>query len=124
MNNFNQEDTICSIITGGGMSAVAVIRISGTKSISICNKIFSKDILNSDSHKIYYGSIIDKSKIIDEVIVSIFKEKKSFTGEESVEISCHGSIFIQDKIIQLLIKSGCRIATAGEFYESFLKMVN
>ena len=114
MNNFNQEDTICSIITGG-VCCVAVIRISGTKSISICNKIFSKDILNSDSHKIYYGSIIDKSKIIDEVIVSIFKEKKSFTGEESVEISCHGSIFIQDKIIQLLIKSGCRIFSAGEF---------
>ena len=115
MNNFNQEDTICSIITGGGISAVAVIRISGSKSISICNKIFSKDILSSDSHKIYYGSIIDKSKIIDEVLVSIFKGKKSFTGEESVEISCHGSIFIQDKIIQLLIKSGCRLATAGEF---------
>ena len=61
------------------------------------------DILNSDSHKIYYGSIIDKNKIIDEVLVSIFKGK-IFTGEESVEISCHGSIFIQDKIIQLLIK--------------------
>lgn len=115
MNNFNQEDTICSIITGGGMSAVAIIRISGTKSISVCNKIFSKDILNSVSHKIYYGSIIDNNKIIDEVLVSIFKGKKSFTGEESVEISCHGSIFIQDKIIQLLIKSGCRIASAGEF---------
>ena len=115
MNNINHEDTICSIITGGGMSAVAVIRISGTKSIYTCNKIFSVDILNSDSHKIYYGSIIDKNKIIDEVLVSIFKGKKSFTGEESVEISCHGSIFIQDKIIQLLIKSGCRLATAGEF---------
>ena len=115
MNYFNPEDTICAITTGGGMSAIAVIRISGDKSISICNEVFSKDLLNVDSHTIHFGNIVQKNKIIDEVLVSIFKDGKSFTGEESVEISCHGSTFIQNKIMQVLIEKGCRTATAGEF---------
>ena len=115
MNYFNPEDTICAITTGGGMSAIAVIRISGDKAISICNEVFSKDLLNVDSHTIHFGNIVQKNKIIDEVLVSIFKDGKSFTGEESVEISCHGSTFIQNKIMQVLIEKGCRTATAGEF---------
>ena len=115
MKYFNLEDTICAITTGGGMSAIAVIRISGQKAISICNEVFSKDLLNADSHTIHFGSILENKKIIDEVLVSIFKNSKSFTGEESVEISCHGSTFIQNKIMQLLIEKGCRTATAGEF---------
>ena len=115
MNYFNPEDTICAITTGGGMSAIAVIRISGDKSISICNKIFNKDLLNTDSHTIHFGNIVHNKKIIDEVLISIFKNSKSFTGEESVEISCHGSTYIQNKIIELLIENGCRTATAGEF---------
>ena len=115
MKYFNLEDTICAITTGGGMSAIAVIRISGEKAISICNEVFSKDLLNADSHTIHFGSILENKKIIDEVLVSIFKNSKSFTGEESVEISCHGSTFIQNKIMQILIEKGCRTATAGEF---------
>ena len=115
MNYFNPEGTICAITTGGGMSAIAVIRISGDKAISICNEVFSKDLLNVDSHTIHFGNIVQKNKIIDEVLVSIFKDGKSFTGEESVEISCHGSTFIQNKIMQVLIEKGCRTATAGEF---------
>ena len=115
MKNFNLEDTICAITTGGGMSAIAVIRISGKKAISICNEVFSKDLLNADSHTIHFGSILENKKIIDEVLVSIFKNSKSFTGEESVEISCHGSTFIQNKIMRILIEKGCRTATAGEF---------
>lgn len=115
MNYFNPEDTICAITTGGGMSAIAVIRISGDKAISICNEVFSKDLLNVDSHTIHFGNLVQNNKIIDEVLVSIFKDGKSFNGEEIVEISCHGSTFIQNKIMQVLIQKGCRTATAGEF---------
>jgi len=115
MNYFNPEDTICAITTGGGMSAISVIRISGKEAIDFTNKIFSKDISEVKTHTIHMGNIINNNEIIDEVLVSAFKEDKSFTGEESVEISCHGSVYIQNKIIQLLIEKGCRIATAGEF---------
>ena len=115
MNYFNPENTICAITTGGGMSAIAVIRISGKKAIKITNKIFNKDISEVKTHTIHMGNITNNKEIIDEVLVSVFKENKSFTGEESVEISCHGSVYIQNKIIQLLIEKGCRIATAGEF---------
>ena len=115
MKIFNPEDTICAITTGGGMSAIAVIRISGKHAISISNSIFSKNINNFKSHTIHFGNITDQKRIIDEVLLSIFKDNNSFTGEESVEISCHGSIYIQKKIIQLLIKKGCRMASPGEF---------
>ena len=115
MKYFNPEDTICAISTGGGMSAIAVIRISGNKAIHITNSIFSKEISNVNSHTIHFGNIIDNKDIIDEVLISIFKDEKSYTGEESVEISCHGSIYIQNKIIQILVNKGCRSATAGEF---------
>ena len=115
MNNLLQEDTICALATGGGLSAIAVIRLSGKEAIKITNAVFSKDISASKSHTIYFGTISDNTKIIDEVLVSIFKDGKSYTGEETVEISCHGSTFIQNKLLQLFITEGCRMATAGEF---------
>ena len=115
MNNLIQEDTICALATGGGLSAIAVIRLSGKEAINITNTIFSRDILNVKSHTIHFGTISKNNKIIDEVLVSIFKNGKSYTGEETVEISCHGSTFIQNKILQLFINEGCRMATAGEF---------
>ena len=115
MNNLLQEDTICALATGGGLSAIAVIRLSGKEAIKITNTIFSRDILNVKSHTIHFGTISKNNKIIDEVLVSIFKNGKSYTGEETVEISCHGSTFIQNKILQLFINEGCRMATAGEF---------
>ena len=115
MNNLIQEDTICALATGGGLSAIAVIRLSGKEAINITNTIFSRDILNVKSHTIHFGTISKNDKIIDEVLVSIFKNGKSYTGEETVEISCHGSTFIQNKILQLFINEGCRMATAGEF---------
>ena len=115
MNYFNPEDTICAITTGGGMSAIAVIRISGNNAINSTNSIFSKDIRDAKSHTIHFGTILDNTDVVDEVLISIFKGEKSFTGEESVEISCHGSVYIQNKIIQLLIGKGCRTASAGEF---------
>ncbi len=115
MNNLLQEDTICALATGGGLSAIAVLRLSGKEAIKIANAVFSKDISASKSHTIHFGTISDSTKIIDEVLVSIFKDGKSYTGEETVEISCHGSTFIQNKLLQLFITKGCRMATAGEF---------
>jgi len=115
MENILHDDTICALATGGSMSAIAVIRISGNKSISILNSVFSKDINNARTHTIHYGTISKDNKVIDEVLVSIFKGKTSYTGEETVEISCHGSIFIQEKLLQLFIEKGCRMATEGEF---------
>jgi len=115
MNYFNPEDTICAITTGGGMSAIAIIRISGSKAIEITNSVFNKEISESKTHTLHFGDFIDDKEVVDEVLVSIFIGSKSFTGEESIEISCHGSIYIQNKIIQILIKNGCRLATAGEF---------
>ena len=115
MNYFNPEDTICAITTGGGMSAIAIIRISGSKAIEITNSVFSKEISESKTHTLHFGDFIDDKEVVDEVLVSIFRGSKSFTGEESIEISCHGSVYIQNKIIQILIKNGCRLATAGEF---------
>ncbi len=115
MKRVNYDDTICALATGGGMSAIALIRISGNKSISTINNIFSKNLTDKKSHTAHFGNIIDKKDIIDEVIVTIFHKNYSFTGEETVEISCHGSKFIQNKIIELLINSGVRLANPGEF---------
>ena len=115
MNNLLQEDTICALATGGGLSAIAVLRLSGKEAIKITNSVFCKDISTSKSHTIHFGTISDSTKIIDEVLVSIFAAGKSYTGEETVEISCHGSTFIQNKLLQLFITEGCRMATAGEF---------
>ena len=115
MKRVNYEDTICALATGGGMSAIALIRISGNISISTINNLFSKDLIDKQSHTVHFGNIMDKNNIIDEVIVTIFQKNQSFTGEETVEISCHGSKFIQNKIIELLINSGIRLANPGEF---------
>ena len=115
MNN----DTICAISTNIGEAAIAIIRLTGSNSIKICNKIFKtknkKKISIQDARKIIMGKIIENNKTIDEVLITIFKAPKSYTGENTVEISCHGSLFIQNKIIQLLIKNGCRLAKNGEF---------
>jgi len=115
MKYYKTDDTICAIATGSETSAIAIIRISGKNAIKITNKIFSKNLLNVKSHTIHFGDIKIKNEIIDEVLVSVFKEKKSYTGEETTEISCHGSNYIQHKILQELIKKGCRTADPGEF---------
>ena len=103
------------IIVSGRISHFTSIRISGNNAINSTNSIFSKDIRDAKSHTIHFGTILDNTDVVDEVLISIFKGEKSFTGEESVEISCHGSVYIQNKIIQLLIGKGCRTASAGEF---------
>ena len=108
-------DCIVSLITPPMKGAVAVIRISGDESLSIINRIFSREI--KESHKVYYGFIVNKEteEKIDEVMVSYFKGPRSFTGEDVVEISCHGSLIIVNQIIELCIKYGARISERGEF---------
>lgn len=110
------SDTICALATPNVLSAIAVIRISGSRSIEICNSFFSKSIIDAKSHTLHFGRFVNERKeVVDEVLVSIFETGKSFTGEESVEISCHGSPFIQQEILRILISGGCRMANPGEF---------
>ncbi len=115
------NSTICAISTASGSGAIALIRVSGTESLEICNKIFSpvskmQTVLTQKHATVSFGNIIDaNNEIIDEVLVTIFRNPKSFTGEDTVEIACHASSFIQQKIIQLLLDNGCQLATAGEF---------
>ncbi|UMB54505.1 tRNA uridine-5-carboxymethylaminomethyl(34) synthesis GTPase MnmE [Lutibacter sp. A64] len=118
--NAIKNDTIIALATSSGVGAIAVIRLSGEKSIEIVNKHFkskfgNKDLNNVKSHTIHLGNIIDNKRIIDEVLISVFKNPNSYTGENVVEINCHGSVYIQQEIIQLFIKSGVRNADAGEF---------
>ncbi|MDC3105424.1 tRNA uridine-5-carboxymethylaminomethyl(34) synthesis GTPase MnmE, partial [bacterium] len=113
--NYMNNDTICALATGGGISAIALIRISGKETINIVNKIFSKDLSKKETHTVHFGNIIDNKNIIDEVVITLFHKNQSFTGEETVEISCHGSKYIQNKILELLINNGVRIANPGEY---------
>lgn len=114
------NDTIIALATSSGVGAIAVIRLSGEDSIKIVNQFFqskygNKNLTNVKSHTIHLGNIIDNGNIVDEVLVSIFKNPHSYTGENVVEISCHGSVYIQQEILQLFIKKGVRNANAGEF---------
>ena len=116
MNKPNfKTDNICAISTPQGIGGVALIRVSGKKAIEIVQSIFSKKINNADGYSVHYGSIFEDANEIDQVLVTIFRNPNSFTGEDTAEITCHGSMFIQQKIIELLITNGARIAKAGEF---------
>ncbi len=120
------NDTIIALATPSGMGAIAIIRLSGSEAISIVNTFFkskfgTKNLNTVASHSIHLGNIIDSDKIIDEVLVSVFKAPHSYTGENIVEINCHGSVYIQQEILQLFIKNGIRHANPGEFtLRSFL----
>lgn len=113
------NDTIVALATPAGAGAIAVIRISGKDAISVVAPLFSskadKDLLQEPSHTLHLGNIMDDQRILDEVLVSVFHGPRSYTGENTIEISCHGSPYIQQEIIQLLIRKGCRSAEAGEF---------
>lgn len=112
-------DNIIALATPSGVGAIAIIRISGKNAITICETFFKsvsgKRLIEQDTHSIHLGHIIDDGRILDEVLVSIFKDPQSYTGENVVEISCHGSLYIQQEIIQLFLRNGCRIANPGEF---------
>jgi tRNA modification GTPase len=114
-----QQDTICAIATAQG-GALGCVRVSGPDAISATSRIFrpvgaNKPIEQSASHTLVFGRIVDGSELIDEVLVSVFRAPHSYTGEESTEISCHGSSYILQQILQLLIKNGCRLAHPGEY---------
>jgi len=112
-------DNIVALATPSGTGAIAVIRVSGPDAITLVDKLFKsikgKKLAQQKSHTIHLGNIVDGDKILDEALVSIFKGPHSYTGENVVEISCHGSPFIQQQIIQLLLRNGCRAASAGEY---------
>lgn len=110
------EDTIVALATPPGVGAIGVIRISGKAAIKIANRIFKgKDLLSQKSHTIHFGKIVDQDMVIDEVLVSVFIAPKSFTKENVIEISTHGSPYILQKIIKLILSKGARLAKAGEF---------
>ncbi len=114
------QSTICAVSTSPGIGAIAVIRLSGKDAISIAEKVFrstkkNKKLIDQKANTLHFGQIIFENEVIDEVVVSLFKEPHSFTGENIVEISCHGSTFIQQKIIEILVESGARLALPGEF---------
>ena len=119
------NDTIVALATPSGAGAVAIVRVSGPQALDTVADVFqsikNKDLRQQKTHTLHLGYIKDGDKIIDQVLVSLFKGTNSYTGEPTVEISCHGSTFIQQQIIQLLLRKGCRMATAGEFtMRSFL----
>ena len=116
-----RQNTICAVSTPAGMGGIAVIRVSGSDSFAVCDKIFrakhGKKLQTQPQYSVVYGNIVDTEggDIIDDVLISVFRAPHSFTAEDTVEISCHGSLYIQQKIMQLLINNGCRAAQPGEF---------
>ncbi|NNK29185.1 MAG: tRNA uridine-5-carboxymethylaminomethyl(34) synthesis GTPase MnmE, partial [Flavobacteriaceae bacterium] len=113
------NDTIIALATPAGSGAIAVIRLSGDSAIKICDANFrsvsGKILAEEDTHTIHLGHIMDGERVIDEVLVSVFKNPQSYTGEDVIEISCHGSPYIQQEVIQLFLSKGCRTANPGEF---------
>lgn len=113
------KETICAISTAPGVGAIAVIRLSGPESIAIADKVFKKrdgkSLAAAPASTIHYGTLFDGDLTLDEVLVSLFKAPHSYTGEDTIEISCHGSLFIQQKVLELLVKNGAALAKPGEF---------
>src|SRR6201986_2213565 len=116
LSSMNYEETIVALATPSGTGAIGVIRLSGPDAIVIANSVFKgKDLTKQQSHTIHFGSIADGDVVLDEVLVSLFIAPRSYTRENVVEISCHGSAYIIESIIKLLIKKGARAAKPGEF---------
>ncbi|WP_026755261.1 tRNA uridine-5-carboxymethylaminomethyl(34) synthesis GTPase MnmE [Sediminibacter sp. Hel_I_10] len=114
------NDTIIALATASGNGAIAVLRLSGAEAIDLANAHFrsihsGKSLKTQKSHTVHLGHVLDDQRIIDEVLVTLFKNPHSYTGEDVVEISCHGSTYIQQEILQLFLRKGCRMANAGEF---------
>lgn len=113
---FHTSDTIVAVATASGRGAIAVVRLSGPEAITLTNAVFKgKDLTRQPGHTIHFGTIRDGDKVLDEVLVSLFVGPQSYTKENLVEISCHGSDFIVQQIVQLLLRKGARLASAGEF---------
>lgn len=116
---YNSNDTIIALSTASGTGAIAVLRLSGTKCFELCDAVFrnksGKMITSFASHTLHFGGIYEGDELVDEVVISIFKNPNSFTGEDVAEISCHGSPYIQQRLFQLFVKMGARIANPGEY---------
>ena len=109
-------DTIVAISTPSGIGAISILRISGDNAFAIINPLFpSKDLLTVKTHTLHFGLLKTDKEILDEVVLAVFKNPRSYTGEDTVEISCHGSVYIQEKILKTLVQHGCRLAKPGEF---------
>tara|TARA_R100001369_G_scaffold91589_3_gene133298 strand:+ start:1390 stop:2844 length:1455 start_codon:yes stop_codon:yes gene_type:complete len=112
-------DTIVALATPSGAGAIAIIRLSGDDAIKIAANLFTsvsgKDLVKQKTHTVHLGNIMDDTRVIDQVLATVFKNPNSYTGENVVEFSCHGSSYIQQEIIQLCLRKGCRMAQAGEF---------
>lgn len=113
------QDTICAIATAQG-GAIGIIRVSGAEAIAITSRIFTaakagKQLAHQAPYTLTFGSIQDGEEVVDEVLVSLFRTPHSYTGEDSTEITCHGSSYILQRVMQLLIQQGCRLATPGEY---------
>lgn len=113
------QSVICAIATAPGMGAIAVIRLSGKGCIELCDQLFvspsGKRLTAARPNTVHFGKVMEGEEMIDEVLVTVFHAPHSFTGEDSIEISCHGSVYIQQRLLQLLISSGARLAAPGEF---------
>ena len=110
------NDTICAISTSQGVGAISIVRVSGDEAIDIVNRIFKgKDLTKVSSHTINYGHIMDHDETIDEVLVSVMKSPRTFTTEDIVEINTHGGIAPTNRVLELLLENGCRLAEPGEF---------
>ena len=117
------DDTIVALATAHGVSAIGVIRLSGSRAIEIADALFpSKDLLLQPAYSLHVGLLKEGDKVLDEVIIALFRGPRSYTGEDTVEISTHGSPFIQEQVINACIARGARLAKAGEFTQrAFLK---
>lgn len=113
------QDTIVALATPSGAGAIAIIRVSGKDAITLVNGIFksikNKDLTKQKTHTLHLGHVVDGERMLDQVLVSVFKGPNSYTGEDTIEISCHGSTFIQQQIIQLCLRKGAKMAQPGEF---------
>ena len=115
-NSIIQKSAIAAIATPVGEGGIAVIRVSGKDAISLVNKAFQgRDLTSLDSHTVHFGKIIDKNKLpVDEVLVTLFHSPRSYTGEETVEISCHGGVLVTQKVLETILSLGVKAAEAGE----------
>uniref|UniRef100_UPI00356B27F2 tRNA uridine-5-carboxymethylaminomethyl(34) synthesis GTPase MnmE n=1 Tax=Ancylomarina sp. TaxID=1970196 RepID=UPI00356B27F2 len=113
------QSTICAISTAAGHGAIAIIRLSGEKALTICDQIFqsktNKLLSEQKANTVHFGNLMDGEEIVDEVLVTVFKAPYSYTGENSAEIACHGAPYIQQRILQVLLKAGARMAKPGEY---------
>lgn len=115
----NKNEVICAISTAPGMGAIAVLRLSGEGAIDLTDGVFvspsGKKLAEAVGNTVHFGRVLDAGELVDEVLVTVFRAPHSFTGEESVEIACHGSVYIQQRLLRLLVDAGARLATPGEF---------